>query len=84
MRQVIQVVGAVLVLGAFVLAQMHRLTTDSAAYLTLNALGTGILAVVAAVNRDIGFTVLEGTWAVVSVVGLGRRWRVILPAKKLL
>ena len=75
MGQAIQMVGAVLVLVAFVLAKQHRLTTDSAAYLALNALGTGILAVVADLNRDIGFTLLEGTWAVVSAVGLARSVR---------
>jgi hypothetical protein len=73
--QAIQMVGAVLVLVAFVLAQQHRLTTDSATYLALNALGTGILAVVAGLNRDLGFTLLEGTWAVVSTVGLARSMR---------
>ena len=72
MGQVVQMVGAVLVLVAFVLSQQRRLMTDSAAYLALNALGTGILAVVAALNRDVGFTLLEGTWAVVSAVGLAR------------
>ena len=75
MRQAVQMVGAVLVLVAFVLAQRHRLTTDSPTYLALNAIGTGILAVVAGVNRDIGFTLLEGTWAVVSAIGLARSLR---------
>jgi hypothetical protein len=73
--QAIQLLGAVLILGAFVLAQQHRLTTDSTTYLVLNSLGAGILAVVAAANRDIGFTVLEVTWAIVSAVGLARRLR---------
>jgi hypothetical protein len=73
--QAIQLLGAVLILVAFVLAQQHRLTTDSTTYLVLNSLGAGILAVVAAANRDIGFTVLEVTWAIVSAVGLARRLR---------
>jgi hypothetical protein len=73
--QAVQMLGAVLVLVAFVFAQQHRLTTDSPAYLALNALGTGILAIVAGLNGDVGFTVLEGTWAVVSAVGLARSLR---------
>jgi hypothetical protein len=73
--QAIQLLGAVLILVAFILSQRHRLTTDSTPYLALNALGAGILAVVAGVNRDIGFTVLEVTWAIVSAVGLARRPR---------
>ena len=80
MGQAVQMVGAVLVLAAFVLSQQRRMATDSPGYLALNALGTGILAVVAAVNRDIGFTLLEGTWAVVSGIGLARSLRPTGPA----
>jgi len=73
--QAVQVLGAALILVAFVLAQRRRLTTDSVVYLTLNALGAGILAVVAGVNRDLGFTILEVTWAIVSAGGLVHRLR---------
>jgi hypothetical protein len=73
--QAVQLLGAALILVAFALAQQHRLTTDSTPYLVLNVLGAGILAVVAVANRDIGFTVLEVSWAIVSAVGLARRLR---------
>jgi hypothetical protein len=73
--QAVQVLGAALILAAFVLAQRHRLTTDSVLYLGLNALGAAILAVVAVVNRDVGFVILEVTWAIVSGVGLVQRVR---------
>jgi hypothetical protein len=73
MGQVIQLLGAVLILTAFVLSQQGRLATDSTRYLVLNAVGAAILAVVAVINRDIGFALLEGTWTVVSTVGLIRR-----------
>jgi len=72
MDQVVQLIGAVLILTAFVLAQQRRMTTDSVAYLVLNAVGAAILAVVAVADGDIGFTLLEGTWTVVSTVGLVR------------
>ena len=70
MDQVVQLVGAVLILAAFVLSQQGRLATDSIAYLALNAAGAAVLAVVAVADRDIGFTLLEGTWTIVSTVGL--------------
>jgi hypothetical protein len=73
MDQVVQLVGAVLILAAFVLSQQGRLATDSTRYLALNAAGAAILAVVAVADRDIGFTLLEGTWTIVSTVGLLRR-----------
>ena len=72
MNQVVQLIGAVLILAAFVLAQQRRLTTDSVVYLALNAAGAGLLAVVAIAGRDIGFTLLETTWAAVSTAGLVR------------
>lgn len=72
MDQVIQLVGAVMILAAFVLSQQGRLPTDSTRYLALNAGGGAILAVVAVLNGDIGFALLEGTWTVVSTVGLVR------------
>ncbi len=73
MDQVIQLVGAVLILTAFVLSQQGRMATDSTRYLALNAVGAAVLAVVAVIDGDIGFTLLEGTWTIVSTVGLLRR-----------
>ena len=72
MDQVVQLIGAVLILAAFMLAQQRRMATDSAVYLTLNAVGAALLAVVAMLDGDIGFTLLEATWAVVSTTGLVR------------
>ena len=72
MDQAVQLIGAVLILTAFVLAQQRRMATDSPAYLVLNAVGAALLAVVAVMDRDIGFTLLEATWTVVSTVGLVR------------
>lgn len=72
MDQAVQLIGAVLILAAFVLAQQQRLATDSVVYLALNAVGAAALAVVAVLDRDIGFTLLETTWAAVSTAGLVR------------
>lgn len=67
-----QLVGAVLILGAFVAAQQHRMQTDSVPYLALNTVGAGILAVLAAMDGELGFLLLEGVWTLVSAYGLGR------------
>ncbi|HEX3612845.1 MAG TPA: hypothetical protein VHU88_14255 [Sporichthyaceae bacterium] len=72
MGQAIQMLGALVVLAAFVANQWFRLPTDNASYLLMNAVGTGILAVVAGVNGDMGFLLLEGVWAIVSTIGLTR------------
>jgi len=70
--QAVQLIGAVLILAAFVLAQQRRMATDSVVYLALNAVGAALLAVVAVLDRDLGFTLLETTWTVVSTAGLVR------------
>jgi hypothetical protein len=72
MDQAVQLIGAALILAAFVLTQQRRMATDSVTYLALNAAGAALLAVVAVMDRDIGFTLLEATWAVVSTSGLVR------------
>ena len=72
MEPLIEVVGALLILSAFVLAQLDRLPTASRSYLSLNLAGSGILAVVAAIDGDTGFLLLEGVWAAVSAYALAR------------
>ena len=69
-EQLVQIAGALLILSAFVLAQMQRLDTKSTSYLALNLVGSIVLAVLAGLDRDLGFLLLESVWAVVSAAGL--------------
>lgn len=71
LEQFVQVFGSILILAAFVAAQRGRLDPKSPLYLVLNAAGSLILAIDAAVGREWGFLLLEGVWAIVSLVGLG-------------
>ena len=73
--QVVQVGGALLILAAFILAQVGRLETDSLAYLGLNLVGSTVLAIDAAIGAEWGFLLLEGVWAIVSAIGLARAFR---------
>ncbi|MFC7479441.1 hypothetical protein ACFQX7_04385 [Luedemannella flava] len=66
MSEIFQIVGALLVLAGFTAAQLGRLNPRSVGYLVVNILGAGVLAVVAALDHDWGFLLLEGTWAIVS------------------
>lgn len=74
--QVAQIIGSLLILVPFGLAQLGRLGLRSRWYLALNFAGSATLACDAAVSSQWGFLLLEGTWAIVSLAGLsvaGRR-----------
>lgn len=70
MSVVIQVFGSLLVLAGFALAQWGVLNLKSVLYLALNTAGSLVLAVDAIVERQWGFLLLEGVWAIVSAIGL--------------
>jgi hypothetical protein len=72
MDQVVQIVGALLILAAFAAVQFDRMRPDSRLYLTLNLLGSAILAVLAVSAEQWGFVLLESVWAIVSAWGLGK------------
>jgi hypothetical protein len=70
MEQLVQVVGALLILAAYAAAQFRVLQQDSYPYLVLNFAGSLILGVLAYWERQWGFFLLEAVWAVVSLWGL--------------
>jgi hypothetical protein len=75
MEQLVQIVGAILILVAFAGAQAGRLDQRSLVYLILNLIGSAILAVLAAVESQLGFLLLEGVWAIVSAWSLAQELR---------
>jgi hypothetical protein len=71
-EQIIQLGGALLVLAGFAGSQLGWFDVRSERYLVLNAVGSGVLAVIAIMQREWGFILLESTWTVVSIIGLIR------------
>jgi hypothetical protein len=70
MDQIAQIAGAVLILIAFAATQRGSMSPHSFLYLALNLAGSLILTVVALIDRDLGFLLLEVVWALVSGWGL--------------
>ncbi len=75
MDQVVQIVGALFILAAYAAAQFHMLDQDSRVYLVLNLVGAFILAILAAVEEQYGFLLLEGVWTIVTAYSLIRNMR---------
>jgi hypothetical protein len=63
------------VLAGYTLAQLRMLDPQSIPYLVVNLVGSAILAVLALEERQWGFLLLEGVWALVSLGGLIARLR---------
>ncbi len=73
--QAISLLGAILVLSGYVALQRRWLAGDDRLFNLLNFAGAGLLTWVAVVDRRIGFILLEGAWALLSLPGVirGRR-----------
>lgn len=75
----VQIVGALLVLIAFVLGQFALLASGAWSYLAANAIGGGLLTATAIIGGEWGFVLLEGCWTLVSCYGLAQKLRGAAP-----
>jgi len=67
---VFEIIGALVILVAFAAAQAGWLRQRTLTYQLLNFLGSGLLAMIALQQGSWGFLLLEGSWAVISLIGL--------------
>jgi len=70
MMQAISVLGALAILGAFAANLFGWIQPSNLWYAVANFLGSAVLTVVAVVDWQLGFILLEGTWALVSLWGI--------------
>lgn len=69
-NQAISIVGAVIVLGAYLGLQRDWLRAHSRMYNGLNFVGAVLLLWVALADQQAGFIIVEGSWALLSVPGM--------------
>jgi hypothetical protein len=70
MLQVISVLGALAILGAYAANLSGWVTPSNLSYSVANFLGSAVLTVIAVIDQQLGFILLEGTWALVSLWGI--------------
>lgn len=67
---IIGVIGMVLLLAAFALNLLKKLTHDSVIYIVLNILGAGISTYYACTLNAYPFIILEAIWAIFAIYKL--------------
>jgi hypothetical protein len=72
-EQIVSFVGALLILAAYTALQAGRTKADAYLYLLMNLAGSLILAIIAARIKQVGLTVLEGSWAVITLIAFWKR-----------
>jgi hypothetical protein len=71
-EQTISIFAAVIILGAYAGQQSGKLSSTGLLYLSLNLVGAIILGVIAWRARQIGLTMVEVSWAIITLVSLIR------------
>ena len=70
MDQVVQVIGALMILAGFAGLQLGKISAVSRTYLVLNLVGSVVLTGLALHEEQWGFLLLEFVWAIVSAWSL--------------
>ena len=73
MANLIGTVGVALLLGAFLLNLLKRLSADGHAYSALNLAGAALACYSSYLIDFVPFVVLEGVWAIAAAFALGRK-----------
>jgi hypothetical protein len=70
MLQIISVLGALAILGAYIANQFRLIGPSHISYSVMNFIGSIVLTVVAVIEVQWGFILLEAVWALVSLWGI--------------
>ena len=74
MIQIVSTLGSLMILAAYAASQAGKLGAFTRPYLLLNLVGSFILSIIAVVEQQWGFLLLEGVWTLVSAYSL---WRLL-------
>ena len=72
LSQITSIIGAILILVAYFLLQSNLTHGKSRTFLSMNSVGGILLTYSAFATGNYGFIMLEGSWALISLVSLIR------------
>lgn len=78
--QLVSLVGAIIILATYAARAFKYIPSNGTLDLSLNFIGGAMLCWIAVATRQLGFILLEGAWALISLVGLLRSLRLESPA----
>jgi len=75
MNNIIGFIGVFILLIAFLLNLLGRLSQKSIGYIILNIIGAGLACLASVLINYVPFIILEGTWTIVSIIALINHFR---------
>lgn len=69
-------IGVVVLIVAYLLLQLNKLSSNGLAYSLLNAIGAGLIIISLLVNFNLSAFIIEVFWVLISLVGIYRYFRV--------
>ena len=68
-------IGVVVLIIAYLMLQLNKLSSDGLAYSLLNAIGASLIIVSLLVNFNLSAFIIEVFWVLISFVGIYRYFR---------
>ena len=68
-------VGVAILLLAFLLNLLNKISKDGSAYIYMNIVGSGLACTASWMIHYLPFVVLEGVWMLVSILALAKSFR---------
>ena len=68
MLQIVSVLGALAILGAYIANQLRFIGPSNMSYSVMNFIGSTILTVIAVIEVQWGFILLEVVWGIITLL----------------
>ncbi|HSL53565.1 MAG TPA: hypothetical protein VK868_04180 [Pyrinomonadaceae bacterium] len=77
-------IGVVVLIIAYLMLQLNKLSSGGLAYSLLNAMGAGLIIISLRINFNLSAFLMEVFWVLISLVGIYRYFRLKTPRSQTL